>query len=83
MKKVNTMGIVGKVFNCRIQSLESFCDQRSLEVTRGQQLISDRETIKKCGLAICVNRFLRKIEKTRILKRQINRIKKKNKEKNK
>ena len=48
-----------------------------------QQLISDRETIKKCGLAICVNRFLRKIEKTRILKRQINRIKKKNKEKNK
>ena len=35
MKKVNNMGIVGKVFNCRIQLFENVCHKRSLEVTRG------------------------------------------------
>ena len=35
VRKINTMGIVGKVFNCRIQLFENFCHKRSLEVTRG------------------------------------------------
>ena len=25
VRKINTMGIVGKVFNCRIQLFENFC----------------------------------------------------------
>ena len=35
-KKVNNFGIVGTVFECRIQLFENFCHQRSQEVTRGQ-----------------------------------------------
>ena len=35
VKKVNTMGIVGKAFNCIIQLFEIFCHQRSLKVIRG------------------------------------------------
>ena len=35
-KKVNNLGIDGKVFNCRNQLFDNFCHKRSLEVTGGQ-----------------------------------------------
>ena len=35
-KKVNNMGIDGKVFNCRNQLFDIFCHKRSLGVNGGQ-----------------------------------------------
>ena len=37
VRKINNMGIDGKVFNCRIQLFENFCHKRSLEVNSGQK----------------------------------------------
>merc|ERR1711873_91810 len=45
-KKVNTMGIVGKVFNCRFQLFEFFVIRghwRSLEVIKGQLEVKNKK----------------------------------------
>ena len=50
MKKVNNMGIVGKVFNCRIQLFEFFVirgHKRSTEVIKGQMEVKNKKKMEK------------------------------------
>ena len=46
MKKINNMGIVGKVFNCRIQLFKNFCHYRSQEVNENQMEVKN-QNVKK------------------------------------
>ena len=55
MKKVNTMGIVGKVFNCRIQLFEFFVirgHKRSTEVIKGQMEVKNKKMEKFNNMGI-------------------------------
>ena len=55
MKKVNNMGIVGKVFNCRIQLFEFFVIRghwRSLEVNKGQMKVKNQNVKKVDNMGI-------------------------------
>ena len=58
MKKINNMGIVGKVFNCRIQLFEFFVIRghwRSLEVIKGQMEVKN-QNIKKSTIWVLMER---------------------------
>ena len=56
IRKINTMGIVGKVFNCRIQLFEFFVIRghwRSLEVNKGQMKVKNQNVKKSRQYGYC------------------------------